>query len=184
MLYLITFLATIEGLFIYIYVREVNEKKKAIVKLNKSTEFHQHQNEVLLNLINNLFFSEKLRLEEQSEMSRNFFNIEDLIKYGWATSTRYTDEQFLKNDEDPIQNEFDDTDDDEFKAYLEEEYQEELEDASFLRKCRRDFLVLNFSKKIFELRNGYFSETEFSNLKYGRFVKRFTGLLKTEYENL
>ena len=88
MTYLVIFLIIIWGPLLYGYVQEANSNKKLIVSLKKSIDSYKHEKAVLLNLIDHLFFSEKLSLEEQSEMSRQFFNKEDLVKYQWTTLTK------------------------------------------------------------------------------------------------
>ena len=98
-----------------------NSNKKLILSLKKSIDSYKHEKVVLLNLIDHLFFSEKLSLEEQSEMSRQFFNKEDLVKYQWTTLTKYNGEDFFETDAEPS---LDDSEDDgEFKEYLKEEYE-------------------------------------------------------------
>ena len=152
-------------------MQEANSNKKLIVSLKKSIDSYKHEKAVLLNLIDHLFFSEKLSLEEQSEMSRQFFNKEDLVKYQWTTLTKYNGEDFFETDAEPS---LDDSEDDgEFKEYLKEEYEYEVNKVNALRQCRRDFFVLNFAKKMYEL-DGYLLEGESLILTCGRFIKRYT----------
>ena len=184
---IIIFIGTIIGTAFYLDWRKLKNEN---LYLEQQREIDRHNASRLTTLIQNLLLEEDLNLMNLSRLSRQFFNTDDLIKYGWEKTTHYnTDTFFYKEEEGPsliYPKKGEKLSDDHYKLARElnklarEHWNEDGEEENReLMEARRNFFIKHFPSKIYELADKYNNQNYLLDEKtVSAFIKRFSNLIK------
>lgn len=164
--------------------------------LTINSKIDKNNSEVLTRLIQNLFLKNDLNLKDLSQLSRQFFDKDDLIKFGWGKTSLYSIDSFFNEEEDgPTQILIPKKESGVNKDLKTKEFERQIsklnkleisnwdesgkEENQWLMEARRDFFIKNFPAKINILLDRYQIQSNLSNEELmSIFIKRFSALIK------
>lgn len=187
-LYVITILiGSIAGILFY---NDWKKMKRYNLYLEEQSRVDKRNMSTIMTLIQNLFLEEEFSLKKLSKLSREFFDEDDLVKYGWKSNSLFDNDRFFDeeldgpetmatsgrgagiNEEiDRLTRQMDESSINEWNEYGKEENKE-------LMEARRDFFIKNFLFKIDEMNTDYRSQFLVSEKSTSTFIRRFSNLVK------